>query len=299
MAQGFYELLGAQPHASIDELRLAYQRRLAELVRRLRAARKQGADVSILENQEVELKEAMKVLSDRERRRRYDAYRAICLSGMPDSPEELWGRARSGLVDPVSALAVASLRELTSLPLGPTLPEERGLPGQSVVATEDGAPPVAPARRPQQGQPAPASEMEQRDIPPARGRSASAGLADQPLPIHARSKAAAPAASAEAAVVSETNSGIGDAVDRLIDRYGMDGRLLLALRESQGLSLEQVAERTRISQRYLDAIESNGYDSLPSSTFVRGYVKAMVECLGVADRGILEGYMTLFSHHRG
>ena len=40
---GFYELLGIDPAARPEQVRAAYQTRLGELVRRMRAAKKAGA----------------------------------------------------------------------------------------------------------------------------------------------------------------------------------------------------------------------------------------------------------------
>ncbi len=107
MSQGFYEMLGVESRASEAQIRAAYQDRLAALVRRLRGARRQGADVSILEGQERTLREAVEVLTDPPRRRRYDAYLAAGRSGMPAGAEELWEAARSAEVDPVGAAAVS------------------------------------------------------------------------------------------------------------------------------------------------------------------------------------------------
>jgi cytoskeleton protein RodZ len=60
-----------------------------------------------------------------------------------------------------------------------------------------------------------------------------------------------------------------------------------------------MAKETRISERYLHAIESNDFDSLPASTFVRGYVKEVARALDVSGAELVEGYMVLFSQHRG
>ena len=70
MAQGFYEILGVDQQASSAAIQAAFQDQLAELVRRLRAARRQGADVTILEGQERALQEAMSELIDPNRRQR-------------------------------------------------------------------------------------------------------------------------------------------------------------------------------------------------------------------------------------
>ena len=97
MVQGFYELLGVEPGATASELRAAYQRRLGDLVRRLRQARKQGADTSLLEAQERDLRTAIDVLSDPSRRRRYDAFRSALVRGLPDDAGALWEQARTAL----------------------------------------------------------------------------------------------------------------------------------------------------------------------------------------------------------
>jgi hypothetical protein len=91
----------------------------------------------------------------------------------------------------------------------------------------------------------------------------------------------------------------GDEVDRLLRRYGMDGRFLKGVRESRNMAVEDLSRATRISTRYLSAIEDNAFDKLPAATFVRGYMKQIAEVLGVADRGVVEGFMALYSNHRG
>ena len=52
--------------------------------------------------------------------------------------------------------------------------------------------------------------------------------------------------------------------------------------------------------RYLKAIEENAYDSLPASTFVRGYIREFARVLTLpAPDAAVDGFMSLFSHHRG
>ena len=108
MAEGFYERLGLDHSASLDDIKAAYQRKLAELVRRLRTARRRGADVSILESRERSLREAVEVVQDRNRRRRFDAYLEAIRKGLPEDADTLWEQARSSLVDPVAAAGLAS-----------------------------------------------------------------------------------------------------------------------------------------------------------------------------------------------
>ena len=122
MSQGFYELLGVELDASDDAIRQAYQVRLARLVRRLRTARQNGADVTILEGQERALREAREILSDPARRRRYDTFRNAMDEGIPESAGALWKQVRGALVPPEVSLALESVKSLTDLPLGQPVP---------------------------------------------------------------------------------------------------------------------------------------------------------------------------------
>ncbi|MBB5711271.1 helix-turn-helix domain-containing protein [Sphingomonas xinjiangensis] len=60
---------------------------------------------------------------------------------------------------------------------------------------------------------------------------------------------------------------------------GAGGRLRAA-REVQGLDLAEIAVRTRIPQRHLEAIESGDYSGLPSSTYALGFAKAYARAVG-------------------
>jgi cytoskeleton protein RodZ len=51
------------------------------------------------------------------------------------------------------------------------------------------------------------------------------------------------------------------------------GEALRAERERQGLSVEEVSERTKISRRNLEAIENGRQDDLPHLVYTRGFVK--------------------------
>ncbi len=59
----------------------------------------------------------------------------------------------------------------------------------------------------------------------------------------------------------------------------VDGSLLRAVRESQGLELKQIARRTRINLAYLEAIESDDFAALPAMVYVRGFVAEIAKCL--------------------
>jgi cytoskeleton protein RodZ len=64
--------------------------------------------------------------------------------------------------------------------------------------------------------------------------------------------------------------------------YGPDiGAALKAAREFRGLSLQDVADQTRIRRTYLAAIEDMRLEELPSRPFTLGYIKAYANLLGM------------------
>src|SRR5690349_11761593 len=52
-------------------------------------------------------------------------------------------------------------------------------------------------------------------------------------------------------------------------------------RESKGISLDQIATETRISTRFLSAIENEEFQLLPGGIFNRGFVRAFAEKVGL------------------
>src|SRR5919106_4613997 len=59
------------------------------------------------------------------------------------------------------------------------------------------------------------------------------------------------------------------------------GEFLRRERELRHVSLDDVAERTKISRRYLEAIEEERYDRLPGETFVRGFIRSYAQSVGL------------------
>ena len=71
------------------------------------------------------------------------------------------------------------------------------------------------------------------------------------------------------------------------------GRRLKAARESQGLSLQDVATRTRIHALYLEKIEQGTSEGLPALTFVRGFMRNYMQTLMVDDQALVEAIAEL------
>lgn len=64
------------------------------------------------------------------------------------------------------------------------------------------------------------------------------------------------------------------------------GATLRAAREAQGLSLSDIATRTRIAQRQLDAIERDDYPALPGIPYAVGFARAYARAVGLDEVAI-------------
>jgi flagellar biosynthesis protein FlhG len=58
------------------------------------------------------------------------------------------------------------------------------------------------------------------------------------------------------------------------------GRFLCQLRENAGLSLKDVAQRTKISPMRLEQIEQERFERLPAAVYLRGFVLEYAKALG-------------------
>src|SRR5579883_848902 len=57
------------------------------------------------------------------------------------------------------------------------------------------------------------------------------------------------------------------------------GSTLRAAREKRGHTLEAVSQQTRISRRFLEALEKNRFDEFPALAYLRGFLKSYCDYL--------------------
>ncbi|MBI3089505.1 MAG: helix-turn-helix domain-containing protein [Candidatus Tectomicrobia bacterium] len=69
------------------------------------------------------------------------------------------------------------------------------------------------------------------------------------------------------------------------------GRTLRQAREEKGLTLENVAEKTNINRRYLEALESGRFDLLPGGPFIRGFLRAYVQLVHLNYDEVISLYL--------
>lgn len=84
-------------------------------------------------------------------------------------------------------------------------------------------------------------------------------------------------------------------MDALEDEEGeFDGARLRRSRLHRGMELEDISSRTKISPSYLRFIEEDRYGDLPAPVYVRGFVTAYADCLGLDSKEVAASYMKNF-----
>jgi len=86
-----------------------------------------------------------------------------------------------------------------------------------------------------------------------------------------------------------------DPVEVSADPSAAPGLYLKQLREIRGMSLRDVAERTKVGSFHLECIENERFDRLPAPVYLRGFVKEFARTVGADDvdavvDGLLEHY---------
>lgn len=76
------------------------------------------------------------------------------------------------------------------------------------------------------------------------------------------------------------------------------GEFLRKIRESRRISLDELSEFTKISKNYLQALESEDYDSLPAAVYTRGFVFQVAKSLKIPHEKASTGYMSRYNSKR-
>ena len=332
---GFYDRLGLTPDSDNEELVLAYHRGLAVLVKKLRKAKAASADTAALEAERYALMEAYSVISDPVRKRRYDHYLRVEGQELPREPSEFWKLVQGGMVEPSASAALDVVRSITSLQVGQSLSDraDNQSPPHEVVEPLADYPEQDFLQTREQPEPnsEPTFTFENERTDPAEssvGPLFDASVSDSGLTDDTASrlettasrllKGASLKAAVEKGIASVSNFSLPEAIaaakhgvtgkskpvagqelERLQSELGLDGRYIASVREAMGITIDQVAESTRISSRYLQAIETNAFDRLPSAIFVKGYLREISRVLDLDGDQLVEGYLSLYKRSRG
>lgn len=85
--------------------------------------------------------------------------------------------------------------------------------------------------------------------------------------------------------MSEQEAGQNEPLQKL-----SPGVVLARARNSQGLSLAEVAEHLKITESYVRAIEESAFDTLPQAAFVRGYIRNYAKMVGLSGQQLVDDF---------
>ena len=159
-------------------------------------------------------------------------------------------------------------RTLHDIPLTPEPPQPE-LRYQPRPPVSQPRPPVSQSRPPVSSTIVPRVEVEERPPAPQEPPAASPQPAPTPAP---------------------------PAVPEIPQPAPMDiteftGAVLKMLRELRGLSSRNVADATKLSARYVEAIEDESYKKLPARPYLRGFLFSYARALGYEPHRIVNDYM--------
>lgn len=68
------------------------------------------------------------------------------------------------------------------------------------------------------------------------------------------------------------------------------GEYLKAQREERGVSLEEIAQETKIRMAFLEAMEKGEFNKLPGEFYCRAYLRSYAKTIGIREEELLEKY---------
>jgi hypothetical protein len=205
----------------------------------------------------------------------------------PQGPE---GRADQAFTPPpwpapeVEAVSAEARHISPGLPVPPALPQAAGAeppPAGTARPPAASAPVVQPLPQPT---PTPARREGPgsppiTDSPPAAGGAATPA---PPVPI-ALTRAVAP-------ILLEKE--VAPPRPLLVpDGAAWSGEMLRRVRESRGLTVQQVAEQTRITRHHLENIEQDKFKALPAPVYLRGIIMSLARELRLDGQKVARSYL--------
>ena len=126
---------------------------------------------------------------------------------------------------------------------------------------------------------------------PERRRHYDLSLPEADLARAVRRAAQAPRVDATVPAKAELAASTEAAVDVTGE---ITGAVLRRVRESRGIELGELAQKTKIGERHLRSIEDERFDELPAAVYVRGFVTQIARLLRIDPARAAECYLRRF-----
>ncbi|NOK03407.1 MULTISPECIES: helix-turn-helix domain-containing protein [Myxococcus] len=191
---------------------------------------------------------------------------------------------------PATAVTGAPASEASAAPLPPA-PASAGPVPPAPQAPEAEPTAIVPAR------PSPASEAPSE--PGRAGARPGRPLGDAPQIAQDSAIATAEAALAQASQAASRAREPRPRAPDIPSDAEFNGELLRQVREARGVTLQQVADRTRITRMHLENVEADRYNLLPPSVYLRGILMSLARELGLDPLRVSKSYLALSSEKSG
>jgi len=87
--------------------------------------------------------------------------------------------------------------------------------------------------------------------------------------------------------------------EAILSKDMISGDDLKQLRQTVGIKIEDLFEVTRITVSILEAIENNNFGTLPSTVYLKNFLKAYAKLFEVDPKKIIDGYLKNLNHIKG
>jgi curved DNA-binding protein CbpA len=280
--QDFYELLDVKPHASQQELENSYQR-----ARRFFSSDSVATYALFQPDELVLLRrrigEAYRVLIDPERRRLYDR-EMLRLEGGEWSEDEAGADAEEDKHAKPHAPAVDDVQ----LSLKGVKEEPASAPDMTAPAPSEKQAVIKDQSEEEQSIP----DVRKTEAPEDSGRDVFRKLSQEAREADSETKPAEqqigqPTSEKEPQTEQKELPGLPP-IDQETEYAG---DFLRRVREARGITLNEIADTSKISIYYLRKIESEDYKELPAKVYIRGYLKQIAALLGIDPQAVCESYL--------
>lgn len=289
--QTFYEILEVRPDAPPTEIESAYTR-----ARELYGPGSL-ATYSLVSPEEAALmaariEDAKRILLDPDARARYDAG-LVAVAEAAETAVRIAatgsGAVAAGLQRPWVAPSSATPAPPLSRPFEPSKADERKADGPKAEPQEVDH---------EQAEPSPASPEQALAASPVEPNEA-AGVAAEEKP--AEVGAAPPVVPAQATPILLQKEVPPDAHRGfpVPDGAVWSGEALRKVRESRGLSVREVCDRTKITRYHLENIEGDRFTLLPAPVYLRGIIVAVARELRLDGQKVARSYIERMSESGG
>lgn len=237
--------------------------------------------------------EARRTLLDPEARSRYDASLAACEGEVRAVVNASQGGNGVNGVNGIHAIHGTASPAFTPVPVIPALqaPPAPHPPAPETVRPSE---PPAPVPEAAGAAPEPAAAPPEPPAPAERPGPRSPIRLEREIPQAAAPAPAAPPAAPVAplaAAIAAPAQAPADVEIPLPEGAAWTGEALRRVREARGITVQQIAERTKVTRHHVENIEAERYGALPAPVYLRGILLSLARELRLDGQKVARAYL--------